>query len=112
MKRSERFAEALMGEAVQRVIVRRDRESRELVAVLPDAPTNPGNVLTYMHCGQHSEAHRNYIREKTVAAGNGEAVDKLLAELCSLGYELRVVKRMPPFNEKHPYRRKRVRREK
>ena len=80
-----------------RVILRRcrtDPRGGEIVAFLPDADVNPGMIMSYMHVGQHGEASLGFYREcRPVKATDPEARD-MLAELKSLGYAPRVVRRL------------------
>ena len=56
------------------------------IAVIHDAPANPGMVLSYMHLGQHGEASKDFID----GLPDCPPVDyaDLRAELISLGYNL------------------------
>lgn len=47
-------------------------EYRECTAILPDVPANPGRVTCYAHVGQHGEADRAWVREKTRPATPAE----------------------------------------
>ena len=42
------------------VLFRKDKNTKEVVAFLPECPVNYGNILCYMHIGQHSEATLQY----------------------------------------------------
>lgn len=75
------------------VIFRKFRNG-DVIALLPDCPANPGNVLSYMHIGQHGEASYPHILNTTVLSEEGEYTP-LLAELNSIGYDdLRVYSRI------------------
>ena len=37
------------------------QQAWEVYAFFPDAHVNPGNILCYAHCGQHSEASREFF---------------------------------------------------
>lgn len=56
----------------------------ECVAFLLDCPANLGNVLSYMHIGQHGEASIEFFNDCKLAT-EGEYKD-LLVELWSIGY--------------------------
>lgn len=64
----------------------RRKKDRDLIAFLPDEPANPGNVMSYMHIGQHGEASLEYMRECTIAT-EAES-EPLRQELIEIGYEL------------------------
>lgn len=42
------------------VIFRKDKATKQIVAFLPECPVNYGNIMSYMHIGQHSEASIEY----------------------------------------------------
>ena len=64
----------------------------EIIAFLPDNEVNYGMISSYMHIGQHSEASLGcYLDCKP--AKPAEYGD-LLAELVSLGYNPRIMKRL------------------
>lgn len=58
----------------------------ECVAFLLDCPANSGNVLSYMHVGQHGEASLDFFRECKLATE--EEYKDLREELESIGYRL------------------------
>lgn len=58
----------------------------ECVAFLLDCPANYGNVLSYMHVGQHGEASLEFFRECRLATE--EEYKDLREELESIGYRL------------------------
>lgn len=60
----------------------------EVVAFLWDVPANKGNVMAYMHVGQHGEASGEFCRELELATEAQYA--SLKAELESIGYLLSV----------------------
>lgn len=61
----------------------------ELIALLLDEPANRGMVLCYQHIGQHGEGTVDLVNRTKPA----KLYQALLAELTSIGYDLRVVKR-------------------
>lgn len=42
------------------VIFRKDVKANEIVAFLPECDVNHGNIMSYAHIGQHSEASLEY----------------------------------------------------
>jgi len=87
---------ALTPEETDRVILRRFRaKPHEVIALLPDREVNKGMVLSYMHLGQHGEADRRGIFDITYACKPDDSDARaMLAELRSIGYNPRVVKRI------------------
>lgn len=75
---------------VDRVVFRMIRG--EVCAFLPDSDVNYGNILCYAHIGQHSEASLEYYRLGRLATPQ-EYTD-LKTELESIGYKIRVMKRI------------------
>lgn len=84
-------------EDITRVLFRAEiggAHAGDVTAVFPDLPC-PRNTLTcYAHIGQHSACSRAWIRESTRPATPQEYAP-LKRELESLGYELRVIGRLP-----------------
>ena len=66
------------------VLFRKDKNTKEIVAFLPECPVNYGNILCYMHIGQHSEATLQYYWD-TVKATE-EEYRPLLEELENIVY--------------------------
>ena len=64
-----------------KVIFRKDKEGN-VIAFLPELRVNHGNIASYMHIGQHSEASLQYYWE-TVKATE-EEYKPLLKELKSI----------------------------
>jgi hypothetical protein len=60
----------------------------EVVAFLWDVPANKGNIVSYMHVGQHSEASGEFYRDLELATE--VQYESLQAELESVGYLLNV----------------------
>lgn len=77
-----------------RVIFRKwgKRNGSGVIAMLPDNEANAGNIDMYEHTGQHGEGVRNIVGITTLAT-EPEYRD-LLTELTSIGYNLRVMKRL------------------
>ena len=73
----------------QRVIFRKWKGSQSVIAFFPDQKDGP-YIGSYEHVGQHGKA--SYPHPQTEAARPDEYAD-LMAELRSIGYDLRVVKR-------------------
>lgn len=61
------------------VIFRKDKKTKEIIAFIPEAIVNYGNILCYVHVGQHSEASLHYYWD-TVKATE-EEYKPLLKEL-------------------------------
>ena len=47
-----------------KVIFRKNKDG-EIIAFFPEAKVNYGNIMSYMHVGQHCEASYLYYRDKT-----------------------------------------------
>lgn len=62
-----------------KVIFRKDNKSGDVIAFLPEIQANPGNIMSYMHIGQHDEASLGYYYD-TVKAEESE-YKQLLIEL-------------------------------
>ena len=67
------------------VLFRKDKNTKEIVAFLPECPVNYGNILCYMHIGQHSEATLQYYWD-TVKATE-EEYKPFLEELEKLDFD-------------------------
>ena len=61
------------------VIFRKDKTTKEIVAFLPECPVNYGNIMSYMHIGQHNEASLKYYH--TTEKAYAEEFIPLLGEL-------------------------------
>lgn len=79
-------------EPLTRVIFRKYRDG-EIIALFPDMDEGRGMIGSYMHIGQHSEADRLIVVDKTKPAKPKEYAE-LKAELQRIGYRLTVRKRM------------------
>ena len=78
---------------MDRVIFRKFKNGEhEVIALLPDTEANYGNVLSYMHIGQHGEAGISIINNTDLATP--EEYKDLLAELKSIGYKPKIYKRL------------------
>ena len=77
-----------------RVIFRKwgKRNGGSVIAMLPDNEVNVDNVDMYEHIGGHGEGARSIVGVTTLAT-EPEYRD-LLTELTSIGYDLRVMKRL------------------
>lgn len=65
----------------------------EPVAFLPDVPANPGRVMSYEHCGQHSEASLDWYR--TTKPCTEAEYAKLRDEMVQhYGYRPKVMKKL------------------
>lgn len=64
----------------------------DVTALLPDNEASPSRIDMYEHIGQHGEGSPSIVSITTLATPNEYA--DLLAELTSIGYDLRVMKRL------------------
>ena len=76
-----------------RVIFRKWKDTEDIIAFLPDDPANYGYCMAYEHVGQHGEADYYGLLDITVPATPEEYQD-LLEELQSIGYDLKVYRRL------------------
>ena len=76
---------------VDRVIFRK-WPSGGVIAILPDNEANPGRVDMYEHIGQHGEGDPGIVNITTPAKPHEYSA--LHEELTSIGYDLRVMKRI------------------
>ena len=75
----------------ERVIFRKFKDG-DVIALLQDNPCNFGMIDSYMKIGQHGEASVHIIND-TILAKKSE-YKELLSELESIGYNLRVIKKI------------------
>jgi hypothetical protein len=77
------------------VVIRRWRDTNDLIALFPGQPTDYQGwfVDSFMHVGQHAAADYHGVVQATLPASQEEAGD-LLRELERIGYRLRVIKRV------------------
>jgi hypothetical protein len=75
-----------------KVIFRKWKDNGDIIALFPElnfanGAANRGNIMSYMHVGQHGEASESLLRERSrlVTATTKEAAD-LKAELETIGY--------------------------
>lgn len=75
-----------------KIVFRKWKNSGDIIALFPDLNysngyANKGNIMSYMHVGQHSEASETLLRDRglLVTATKEESAD-LLAELKGIGY--------------------------
>lgn len=78
-----------------RVIFRKWNKGGDIIAIFPDIEANYGHFVMYEHIGQHGEGDYQGILPRTKLAKPEEYLD-LYKELETIGYNLQVVKRMPP----------------
>lgn len=78
---------------ITRVVFRIWRDTGEVIAFFPDVPADKKYMMSYMHIGQHGEADYQYLIKETSLATPAE-YKPLKEELESIGYHLRVVKRI------------------
>lgn len=69
-----------------KVIFRKCKDGGSIIAFLPELPANYGNIESYMHVGQHSEASIEFYRDGTIPAYE-EDYKNLLEELESIYYD-------------------------
>ena len=64
-----------------------------IMALFPyEIENHNGDVMSYMHIGQHGSANYNHCIDSTIPATPDEYKD-LLKELETIGYNLKIVKR-------------------
>lgn len=66
-----------------KVLFRKDKETKEIVAFLPESNVRYGNIQAYVHNGQHFEADYLYYMQGTEKA-TSEEYRSLLNELQSI----------------------------
>lgn len=71
-----------------KVIFRKDKEGN-VIAFFPEARVNRGNVMSYMHIGQHSEASYGFYMETKNATK--EEYSPLLQELTKVYHDCTLV---------------------
>lgn len=64
----------------------------EVIAMFPYEKYDAFNVLSYMHIGQHSSCHRNFVYMSKPATESEYA--SLKNELEQIGYNLKIIKRI------------------
>ena len=73
-----------------KVIFRKDKNTKEIIAFLPEVPVSRYMIMSYMHVGQHSEASLEYYFLSTEKASKEEYYN-LYIELCSVYYDEKMV---------------------
>ena len=78
----------------------------ECIAFFPGAPANPGNIMSYVHCGQHGEADYGFFLQNCRPCTEKEyrPLKRELEE--NFGYRLKVVKRITKKDREEAWRRK------
>lgn len=86
------------------VVVRRWRDTGDLIALFPGLPADHQGVFvdSYMHVGQHAAADYHGVVLATKPVSEDEAAG-LIRELQRTGYRLKVIKRA--FRKHHNARR-------
>jgi len=76
------------------VVFRQWRHSGDVIALFPELPADLGGDCcdSYEHCGQHGGADYHHVVRQTKPCSPDDAAD-LVAELRTIGYVLRPVKR-------------------
>lgn len=78
---------------ITEVIFRKFKDGGDVIALFPyDIYNNRGGINSYMHLGQHSEAEYSACVTNSKPAQPYEYAD-LFAELESIGYNLKVIKK-------------------
>ena len=78
---------------ITEVIFRKLTSSNRILALFPyEASPEIGMVLSYMHIGQHGDAHYQHCLDISTLATEEEYSD-LKQELENIGYNLKVLKR-------------------
>lgn len=81
-----------------KVIFRKDKQCGDVIAFMPELPSNRGNILCYQHVGQHGESSLDYYYS-TEKASENEFAD-LLKELTEIYDDCElVVKRKLYYND-------------
>ncbi|MFA5307294.1 MAG: hypothetical protein WC365_07645 [Candidatus Babeliales bacterium] len=80
---------------LDKVVFRKFKEG-DIIALFPCMKESNYRVNSYMHIGQHSAADYDGVISITTPATQEEYAD-LKAELTSIGYNLKVLKRQPPY---------------
>jgi len=89
-----------MDEHKTKVIFRKCKDNGDIVAFFPDTfadrktVSSPCRLMSYMHIGQHGEAHIDFYRLSTKPAKSFEYAELLDELQNAVGYNLQVVKRM------------------
>jgi len=81
-----------MNEEITKVIFRKYKQGGDILALFPKENQGHGSCLCYQFIGQHGAADYGYCLTFTVLA-TPEEYAPLLAELQSIGYNLKVMKR-------------------
>jgi hypothetical protein len=63
-------------------VIFRKTPAGEIIAFFPEIPVNYGNIMSYMHIGQHGEASRDFYTDTKKATEN--EYRPLLQELQSI----------------------------
>ena len=79
------------GKVRARVVFRVFRNG-EVIALMPDFQERNGDILSYMHIGQHSAADPLIVRDTKPATAQQYA--PLLAELRGIGYDVQIRQRL------------------
>lgn len=74
-----------------KVVFRKDKKTKDVIAFLPEIEVNFGNIMSYQHIGQHGEASYLYYLTDTIKATEDEYSD-LFQELNSIYENSLIVK--------------------
>ena len=79
-----------------KVVFRKFKKTGEVIALFPEQHANAyGDIMSYMHTGQHGAASPRITHVDTTLATPDEYAN-LLAELKSIGYDdLQIIARIP-----------------
>lgn len=72
-----------------KVIFRKDKKTKEIVAFLPEVPVNRYMIMSYTHVGQHSEASLEYYFLFTEKPSQEEYYN-LYKELCNVYHDEKI----------------------
>ena len=64
------------------VLFRKDKQTKEIIAFLPEIPVNRGMIMSYMYIGLRNEAALSYYWD--TAKANKEEYNDLYDELCEI----------------------------
>ena len=85
-----------MDDFITPVIFRKFTDLGEIIALFPTLPgdNTMATCLSYAHVGQHGSCHVDVVDGKTTVLATPEEYKDLYDELTSIGYNLKIYKRM------------------
>jgi len=81
----------------------RTQQEWEINAFFPEAHVNPGNILCYVHCGQHSEASVDYYMSTKPCTEKEYADLKRELETCCGYDDLKVVQKVTRHDQERAW---------